>query len=176
MQDAANLSWKLAAVLRGAPEALLDSYQSERHPVGRAVLRSSGAIIRAAMIRSSLGRAVRGFLGDHVLSVPRIREKVTGQLTGIGYHYPAPSGAHPSVGTRAQDRTFADGTRLYEALRGQHFVLTGAEDVTPWSDRVRTTGPTDGPMTLVRPDGYVGWAGTDPGDLRETLTALVGKP
>jgi 2-polyprenyl-6-methoxyphenol hydroxylase-like FAD-dependent oxidoreductase len=47
LQDAANLGWKLAAVLRGAPQALLDSYHGERYPVGRSVLRSSGALIRA---------------------------------------------------------------------------------------------------------------------------------
>lgn len=61
LQDAANLSWKLAAVLRGQtadPEALLDSYHAERHPVGASVLRSSGALVRLAMARTrSSGRS-----------------------------------------------------------------------------------------------------------------------
>ncbi|WP_030951226.1 FAD-dependent monooxygenase, partial [Streptomyces sp. NRRL S-481] len=49
LQDAANLSWKLAAAVQGrAPEGLLDSYEAERHPVGRAVLRSSGGLVRLA--------------------------------------------------------------------------------------------------------------------------------
>ncbi len=175
MQDAANLSWKLAAVLRGAPEELLDTYQAERHPVGRAVLRSSGAIIRAAMVRSHVGQAVRGFVGGHALAVPRIRDKVTGQLSGIGYQYPAPHGAHELVGTRAADLPLADGTRLYEALRGGRFVLLGAAAVPGWEDRVRAF-PADGPLTLIRPDGYVGWAGTDPADLPTALTTLAGRP
>ena len=56
IQDAANLSWKLAAAVQGgAPAALLDSYHGERHPVGRMVLRSSGALIRLVMIRSAGG-------------------------------------------------------------------------------------------------------------------------
>ncbi|MCZ9342015.1 FAD-dependent monooxygenase, partial [Streptomyces sp. TRM76130] len=67
LQDAANLSWKLAAVLRGhAPDALLDSYQAERHPVGRAVLRSSGGILRLATARRPWSPALRA-VGTTVL-------------------------------------------------------------------------------------------------------------
>ncbi|MGP4101887.1 FAD-dependent oxidoreductase [Nonomuraea sp. KM90] len=176
LQDAANLGWKLAAVLRGAPEDLLDTYQSERHPVGRSVLRSSGALIRAAMIESSAGRAVRGLAARGALSIPKIRTKVTGQLSGIGYAYPAPDGAHELVGTRAADVPLAGGGRLYEALRGRRPVLLGDADVTGWADRVRVAAPAvpGGPMVLVRPDGYVGWAGTDPAGLRQALTRLTG--
>ncbi|MFI7672379.1 FAD-dependent monooxygenase [Actinophytocola sp. NPDC049390] len=176
LQDAANLSWKLAAVLRGAPDALLDTYQAERHPVGRAVLRSSGAIIRAAMLRSRLGQAVRGVVARRALSVPRIAAKFTGQLTGIGYAYPAPPGAHDLVGTRAADVPLAGGGRLYEALRGQRFVLVGDADVAGWADRVDVVAPAvpgEVPV-LVRPDGYVGWAGTDVGELHRALVELAG--
>lgn len=176
LQDAANLGWKLASVLRGAPEALLDTYQAERHPVGRSVLRSSGAIIRAAMLRSALGRVVRGIVGKTALSVPVVRTKVVGQLTGIGYRYPAPDGAHELVGTRAGDLALAGGGRLYDALRGGRFVLVGSADLTGWEDRVVQVTPAqpDGPLRLVRPDGYVGWAGSDTAQLRQALTALVG--
>ena len=56
LQDAANLGWKLAAALRGrGGEELLDSYHRERHPVGRAVLRMSGALVGAAMLRGPRG-------------------------------------------------------------------------------------------------------------------------
>ena len=49
--SAANLGWKLAAVLDRADPEILDTYQAERHPVGRLVLRSSGAMIRAMTVR-----------------------------------------------------------------------------------------------------------------------------
>ncbi|MEU7529367.1 FAD-dependent monooxygenase [Saccharothrix sp. NPDC042600] len=173
LQDAANLSWKLAAVLRGAPDRLLDTYQAERHPVGRAVLRSSGGIIRAAMIKSWLGRAVRGVVGRVALSVPAIARKATGQLSGVGYTYPRPAGAHELVGTRAAD-VAVGGRRLYEVLRGQKFVVLGDADVTGWEDRVEVVPGAGGPLVLVRPDGYVGWAGADPAALRRALAELVG--
>jgi 2-polyprenyl-6-methoxyphenol hydroxylase-like FAD-dependent oxidoreductase len=176
IQDAANLSWKLAAVLHGAPAALLDTYQAERHPVGRSVLRSSGAIIRAAMIKSPVGRVLRAAAGRLALSIPRIHRRITGQLSGVGYHYPAPAGAHDLVGTRAADVALADGSRLYEALRGQRFVLLGDADVTAWGDLVVAARPAvaGGPLVLVRPDGYVGWAGTGTAGLHSALTALAG--
>jgi 2-polyprenyl-6-methoxyphenol hydroxylase-like FAD-dependent oxidoreductase len=168
LQDAANLGWKLAAVLRGAPGALLDTYQAERHPVGRSVLRSSGAIIRAAMIESAVGRRLRGLVARRALSVPRIRTRITGQLTGIGYAY--------GSRRRAADVPLAGGTRLYERLRGGRFVLLGDADVTGWADRVRVAAPVTptGRLTLVRPDGYVGWTGTDPAELRAELARQAG--
>ncbi|GIG68497.1 FAD-dependent oxidoreductase [Phytomonospora endophytica] len=178
LQDAANLSWKLAAVLRGAPDALLDTYQAERHPVGRSVLRSSGAIIRAAMIESAVGQALRGFAVRRALSVPKIRARITGQLSGIGYTYPAHRGEHALVGTRAADVALAGGERLYEALRDRRFVLIGDADLPGWEDRVRVAAPAEagGPLILVRPDGYVGWAGRDGTGLPEALTRLAGAP
>jgi 2-polyprenyl-6-methoxyphenol hydroxylase-like FAD-dependent oxidoreductase len=52
LQDAANLGWKLAAAAAGwAPGGLLDSYHAERHPAGRSVLRTSGAVLRLALLR-----------------------------------------------------------------------------------------------------------------------------
>jgi 2-polyprenyl-6-methoxyphenol hydroxylase-like FAD-dependent oxidoreductase len=178
IQDAANLSWKLAAVLRGAPDSLLDTYQAERHPVGRSVLRSSGALIRAAMIKSRFGQAVRGIVARRLLSIPKARAKATGQLSGIGYHYGAPAGAHELVGTRAADVPLADGGRLYEALRGQRFVVLGDADVKAWGDQVTAVAPATpgGPLVLVRPDGYVGWAGTDTAQLHEAIAAHAGPP
>jgi hypothetical protein len=142
------------------------------------VLHSSGALIRAAMIKSAVGRAVRGFVGHNALAVPKVRTKLTGQLSGIGYTYPAPDGAHELVGTRAEDIPLAGGGRLYEALRGGQFVLVGDVDVTGWADRVTVAAPAEptGVVMLVRPDGYVGWAGTDVTELHRVLADLVGPP
>ncbi|NDK29123.1 FAD-dependent oxidoreductase [Streptomyces sp. TR1341] len=124
LQDAANLSWKLVSVLAGhADPALLDTYQSERHPVGKAVLRSSGGLVRLAMAKRPWTRAARAALTGLVSNVGPARRKATAQVTGIGYRYPAPRGSHPLTGTRVPDVRLADGTRLYEALRDGHFVL-----------------------------------------------------
>ena len=168
LQDAANLSWKLAAAVHGwAPDWLLDSYQDERHPVGTAVLRGSGAIIRLAMIRSAAGRAIRGAIGNRLMHIPAIQRRATGMLSGVGFAYPAPRGAHPSAGKRIGDVPLAGGGRLYEALRSGRFVLLTDEryDAGDHADRLDVVTPAEPmPLTLVRPDGYVAWAAdeTDP--------------
>ncbi|MBF6134168.1 FAD-dependent monooxygenase [Nocardia otitidiscaviarum] len=164
IQDAANLGWKLAAAVQGwAPEGLLDTYHAERHPVGAEVLRSSGAIIRAAMLESKLGQLVRNTLAGGALSLPPVAHKVAGSLSGIGFAYPRKHGTDHLVGTRTADIELTDG-RLYEALRDGKFVLVtaAATAVHGQDNRVRTVvaaDPDQRPM-LVRPDGYIAWVGT----------------
>ncbi|MER5516108.1 FAD-dependent monooxygenase [Streptomyces sp. NPDC002763] len=181
LQDAANLSWKLAAVLHGhATPDLLDTYQAERHPVGRSVLRSSGAIVRLAMAKG-WQLPVRDALITALGRLAPVRRRIMGQITGVGYRYPAPRGAHPFTGARVPDLALADGGRLYEALRGGRFVLVtpgpydageGRADrlaVAHWaSDRATTL--------LVRPDGYAAWAaeGARDADIESALAAHVG--
>jgi 2-polyprenyl-6-methoxyphenol hydroxylase-like FAD-dependent oxidoreductase len=192
IQDAVNLGWKLAATLHGwASTGLLDSYHTERHPVGRTVLRSSGALIRLAMIRSRVERAVRNIVGGTALRLGPVAGKVAGVISGVGIGYPAGHGEHPLVGRRAADTLLAGGgqpaSRLYEALRAGTFVLLGPPELATvaagWADRVTVASPADAdrPTTLVRPDGYVAWAtghgGTDHADLvRAALTEWCGAP
>ncbi|RFU82818.1 FAD-binding protein [Streptomyces triticagri] len=191
LQDAANLSWKLAAVLRGdSPDALLDTYQAERHPVGRAVVRSSGAIIRLAMAHTAAQRTLRSLLTHAVDAVRPLRTRAIGQITGIGHAYAAPRGAHRLVGRRAPDVALAGGSRLHEALRGGQFVLItpadddrapGARESAPptASDarviRAHWAGDRRGAL-LVRPDGHVAWASDkpDPSGLRRALGEWTG--
>ncbi|ASN28336.1 FAD-dependent oxidoreductase [Streptomyces pluripotens] len=164
LQDAANLSWKLAAVLGGHVEpGLLDSYHAERHPVGREVLRSSGGIVRLAMAKRPWALAARAALTTVLNRVDMARRKATAQVTGIGYRYPAPRGAHPLTGTRVPDVALAGGSRLHEALRGGRFVLITPEpyqEGAGWGDRLATARWVSDRRTtvLVRPDGYVAWA------------------
>ncbi|MFI8215453.1 FAD-dependent monooxygenase [Streptomyces sp. NPDC085932] len=181
LQDAANLGWKLAAVVRGhADRALLDSYQSERHPVGRAVLRSSGGIVRLAMAKSPWTLALRAALTGFLNSVGPARRRAVGEITGIGYRYPAPRGAHRLTGTRVPDVAL-EGGRLHEALRGGRFVLIAPEayrDGGGRADRLTVEHWRSGRGTtvLVRPDGYVAWAAesADPAAIEQALTAHVG--
>ncbi|MFC9845197.1 FAD-dependent monooxygenase [Streptomyces sp. NPDC060223] len=173
LQDAANLSWKLASVVNGhADTGLLDTYQAERHPVGKAVLRSSGGIVRLAMAKHPGTLAFRAVATTILNHVGPIGRKAAGQITGIGYEYGAPRGSHPFVGKRVPDVALESG-RLYEALRGGRFVLVtpgataqsyevgeyeGRKDrlaVESWASGRRTT-------LLVRPDGYVAWAAESP--------------
>nr|WP_037275022.1 FAD-dependent oxidoreductase [Kibdelosporangium aridum] len=148
IQDAANLGWKLAAVLNGhADEQLLDTYQEERHPVGRAVLRSSGAIIRLAMVKSKAGQAIRNAICGFLLNKAKISRKAAGQISGIDIHYGGK--------TRASDIELETG-RLFEALRGGRFVLVTneARDTPDFVTTVKPKNPVAQPI-LVRPDGYV---------------------
>jgi 2-polyprenyl-6-methoxyphenol hydroxylase-like FAD-dependent oxidoreductase len=179
IQDAANLGWKLAAAVNGtAPPGLLDSYQTERHPVGRLVLRSSGAIIRAAMVQRRPARAARNLIAGSLLRLGPVARRATGVISGIGIDYPA--------APRAHDVALAgDPARLYEALRGGQFVLIAPdaatrEVATPWAGRMTVVAPADPatPTTLVRPDAHVAWSGdgADAARLAAALTAACGAP
>ncbi|MYW65754.1 FAD-dependent oxidoreductase [Streptomyces sp. SID8379] len=161
LQDAANLGWKLAAVLNGrASEGLLETYEAERHPVGKAVLRSSGGLVRLAMAKRPWTLAARAGLTAFLARVRPARDRAVGQITGIGFRYPAPKGSHRLVGTRVPDVALDGGSRLYEALRAGEFMLILPQGDTYKSDAVRVAHWASGRRTalLVRPDGYAAWA------------------
>ncbi|MFF3557495.1 FAD-dependent monooxygenase [Streptomyces tsukubensis] len=188
LQDAANLSWKLAAALRGAaadPEALLDSYHAERHPVGREVIRTSGLVLRLAMARGLPLRAVRAVLAGALVALPPVTRRAIAQVTGVGIAYPAPRGAHPSTGRRVPDLALAQG-RLYELLRAGGFVLVTPAYATPvehpgvihahWQTPASGRPPRDTEL-LIRPDGRIAWASRHPdgAGLRAALEKWTGR-
>jgi 2-polyprenyl-6-methoxyphenol hydroxylase-like FAD-dependent oxidoreductase len=194
LQDAANLGWKLAAAVHGgAPVGLLDSYHTERYPVGRAVLRGSGALLRLALARSRATRAARWLLANVVGRLVSPPALVSRAVSGIGIAYATPRGEHRLAGRRAPDIRMVPGkagkTRLYQFLRGGRFVLltpasTRSAIGRKWTDRVDSATPADAshPMMLVRPDGYVAWATdeTAPASrdaaLRTALVRWCGQP
>ncbi|MEI4280297.1 FAD-dependent monooxygenase [Klenkia terrae] len=157
IQDAFGLGWRLTG-------GDLDGYQRERHPVGTAVLRSSGALIRLMTVPGVRGRLLRAAVLRGLLRVPPVVRRGAGQLSGIDIRYPGPG----LVGTRAVVPGLA------QAQRTAGFVLVlprGAADV----DGVPVVRRSDdGPGLLVRPDGYVAWAG-DPatGEWRAVLSRLA---
>jgi 2-polyprenyl-6-methoxyphenol hydroxylase-like FAD-dependent oxidoreductase len=176
IHDAMNLGWKLAAAVHGwAPPWLLDSYQAERHPVGRQALQVTDLLQRAAVAPPPV-RAVRPVLARLLLAIPPVQRSLRRRVSGLAVAYPPPRGtrAHRWVGKRAPDLDL-DGSRLYERLRHGRFTLVDRGDGGPsgvlmtegWADRVATVRvpPGDAPgwpaLTLIRPDGYVAWASDD---------------
>ena len=172
LQDAANLGWKLAAVIRdGADDGLLDSYHDERHPVGKMVLRTSGGLIRAALLRRAPARAARDAAAGIVLRLPPVARRLALRISGLDIAYPPPAGSNRPVGRRAEDVVGVDGRRLYEVLRSARFTLVAppgfaAGDLDGHLDVLQVR---EGAPRLVRPDGYVAWAGADAAGLRATL-------
>ncbi|MFB6899653.1 rifampin monooxygenase [Streptomyces hydrogenans] len=180
VQDAFNLGWKLAAeVLGWAPDWLLDTYHSERHPVGAAVLDNTRAQMEL-MSQEPGARAVRRLLAE-LMDFDEVNRFLIGKLTAIDVRYDCGEG-HPLLGRRLKDVPLKEG-RLYEAARAGRGILldrTGTLAVTGWEDRVvRVTGAgeePDVPAALLRPDGHVVWVGDDPAGLREGLERWFGAP
>jgi hypothetical protein len=168
IQDAINLGWKLAATLHGwAPPWLLDTYHAERHPVGSAVLAMTdhltGLVLSGSRVRLEINRRIMATL----LHTAPGRRRILGRLSGLEFAYPPDEpDTHPLTGRRAADGP-TDAGRLYEVLRAGTFVLLSDRGVpTPWRHRVRHARPlgnTRPEATLIRPDGYVAWAGDHTG-------------
>ncbi|ASR36250.1 hypothetical protein BAY61_15950 [Prauserella marina] len=164
IQDAVNLGWKLAAAVRGeAPPWLLDSYHSERHPVGERVLAMTDHLTRLVLTRSRVRQRLNRVAMAAALRTVAGRRRILGVLSGLEIAY-AP-GADRLAGRRAPDWALAGGDRLYRLLReGRFVVLAGEPGLLTgwWAERVVTGVPVGavGPRAvLVRPDGYVAWAG-----------------
>ena len=148
-----NLGWKLAAQVRGhAPDGLLDSYHDERHPIAARVLVSTRAQ-GVLGVPDPDAVAVREIVTG-LLAVPDARRAVALELSGIGIAYPGTTGRATDVPATPDGRG----------------VLLGAALPAGWADRVETRDGS-GPQ-LVRPDGYVVWAG-GPG-LDEALQRWFG--
>jgi 3-(3-hydroxy-phenyl)propionate hydroxylase len=196
-QDAVNLGWKLAQVIRGAsPESLLDTYHAERHPVGARVLRNTMAQVALNHI-DDRSVALREAVLE-LLSMDEPRKRTAGMISGLDIHYDLGEG-HPLLGRRMPDLDLqtADGqTRVFALLHDARPVLLtlgdpGGFDIAPWVDRVHLVegvydGEWDLPVigvvsapgaVLIRPDGYVAWTGslTDP-TLPDALTTWFGAP
>ncbi|MGW7663987.1 FAD-dependent oxidoreductase [Streptomyces sp. NPDC054756] len=161
VQDAYNLGWKLGAVLRGgAGEALLATYEEERRPVAAHMLGVSTGVHRGEVRR---GQATRQLgLGYRESSLTRETR-------------PEPGPVH--AGDRAPDAR-ADGVRLFDAFRGPHWTLltvgtdTGLPPLPLPTVRIAAHATYGTGVFLVRPDGYVGWAGSTAEGLAEYAKEL----
>ncbi|MFJ9152090.1 rifampin monooxygenase [Streptomyces sp. NPDC102270] len=178
IQDAFNLGWKLAAEVAGwAPEDLLDSYHSERHPVAADVLNNTRA--QMELLSTEPGpQAVRRLLG-RLMDFDEVNRYLIEKITAIGVRYDFGEG-HELLGRRLRDLTLGRG-RLYELMRGGRGLLldrTGRLSVAGWADRVDhvvdTAEELDVPAVLLRPDGHVAWVGEDQNELLDRLPRWFG--
>ena len=196
VQDAANLAWKLAAVLRGeAGEALLDSYEAERLPVGR------------LMVEQAWTRYVRRVVPEEVVAAtPEQRDELTmelGQFYGSsavigGRGEGEPACVHPDAtrgrpGSRVPHAWLADGRSSIDCARRRFALLAGPAG-SGWIEAATGEGLDSAVLPaaaldrfgfgeagalLARPDGFVAWRSSD-GDvpsargLRQVLAGLRG--
>jgi hypothetical protein len=197
VQDAVNLGWKLAQVVKGtSPERLLDTYHAERHPVGARVLQNTMA--QTSLVRSEPRiDALRDILAE-LLTMEEPRKRIAGMISGLDVHYGLGEG-HPLLGRRMPDLDLvtSDGPlRVFTLLHEARPALlnlggSGALDIARWADRVQlveaeydgswelpVVGSVPAPTAvLIRPDGHVAWVGdgTDAG-LVDALTTWFGPP
>ncbi|WP_033439889.1 rifampin monooxygenase [Saccharothrix sp. NRRL B-16314] len=178
IQDAFNLGWKLAAEINGwAPEGLLDTYHSERHPVAAAVLDNT----RAQMQLMSLdpgSQAVRRLLSE-LMDFDEVNRHLVEKIIATGLRYDFGEG-HDLLGRRLRDVGLKRG-RLYGQMhdgRGLLLDQTGRLSVKGWADRVDhvvdVSEELDVPAVLLRPDGHVAWVGEDQHDLVDRLPRWFG--
>jgi 2-polyprenyl-6-methoxyphenol hydroxylase-like FAD-dependent oxidoreductase len=197
VQDAVNLGWKLAQVVKKtSPDSLLDTYHAERHPVAARVLRTTMAQV-ALRRPDERTEALRDTIAE-LLQADEPRRRFAAMMAGLDVHYDLGEG-HPLLGRRMPDLDLvtADGPLpVFALLHDARPVLLnlgepGGLDITPWADRVQSIdaeydGPWELPVlgavtaptaVLIRPDGYVAWVGeqTQLG-LADALTTWFGPP
>ncbi|MFJ7155201.1 FAD-dependent monooxygenase [Streptomyces sp. NPDC101118] len=195
IQDAVNLGWKLGAVVRGrAPEALLDTYHAERHPVGKRLLMNTQAQ-GLLFLSGPEVQPLRDVLTE-LIRYPEVAKHFAAMVSGLEIHYELDGGRHPLLGRRLPevaltgDRLAGSSTKALHQGRGVLLDLADNAELrrraAPWLDRVDVVTatpsglPADSPLTgtaavLVRPDGYVAWAAPGShGDLPMALERWFG--
>jgi rifampicin monooxygenase len=178
IQDAFNLGWKLAAEVAGwAPEGLLDSYHTERHPVAADVLDNTRAQMH--LLSTEPGpQAVRRVLAE-LMEFDGVVRHLTEKIIATGIRYDLGEGHH-LLGRRLRDVRLGRG-RLYALMHGGRGLLldqTGGLSVAGWATRVDhvvdVSEELDAPAVLLRPDGHVAWVGEDQRDLIDHLPRWFG--
>ncbi|QOG18600.1 FAD-dependent monooxygenase [Bradyrhizobium sp. SEMIA] len=196
VQDAVNLGWKLAQVVKGiSPQILLDTYHTERHPVAARVLRNTRAQI-ALLRRAEDGLNAARDIMFELLAMDEPRKRFGAMMSGLDIRYDLGEG-HPLLGRRMPDLDLViEGRplRLFTLLHGAQGVLLNFGearnfDIAPWTNRLSAInasydgawelpaiGQVNAPdAVLVRPDGHVAWVGDESeSGLVEALTTWFG--
>jgi hypothetical protein len=197
VQDAVNLGWKLAQVVKGiSPESLLDTYHAERHPIGARVLRNTMAsiVLRREDERT---KALRDTIAE-LLGMDEPRRRFAAMMSGLDIHYDLGEG-HPLLGRRMPDLDLVTENgplRVFILLHDARPLFLnlgepGGFNISPWADRIQLidaeyAGSWDLPAlgrviaptaVLVRPDGFVAWVGDlSQRGLTAALTTWFGPP
>ncbi|WP_370938342.1 FAD-dependent monooxygenase [Amycolatopsis sp. cg13] len=178
--DAANLGWKLAAVVRGEmPDTLLDSYFRERGPVGAAVLRNTRAQ-SALLAPGPHVDALREIVAE-LMDLPQANRYFSELLSGVTERYEFPYLAEEPVGLHSPERSLVDDdgrvTRLSDHTRTGRGVLVldpESRDLAALATkRVEVVPVTNTESFLLRPDGVIAWAGGE-AELKVALDAWFG--
>jgi 2-polyprenyl-6-methoxyphenol hydroxylase-like FAD-dependent oxidoreductase len=165
VQDAVNLGFKLAQVIKGtSSDALLDTYHAERHPVGARVLQRTMAltVLNRGDPRS---KALQATVAE-LMQIESAHDLVAGMQSGLDIRYDFGEG-HPLLGRRMPDLDLGE-RHVYEFLHEARPVLLsfgapldGAIDAVyegPWELPVIGSVPAPSAV-FVRPDGHVAWVG-----------------
>ena len=188
MQDAFNLSWKLSLVIGGVCKAsLLDSYSVERSAVGDMVLRNAGRLTDAAIVRNPILQGLRNAVVKFALGFPQLGHRVGNMLAELDIGYPKSpltvEGAHRASGTKAgarwPDRLPSDpGKARFTAIGPADVVSALAAKFPKLVQAAPASGRADArDISLVRPDGYVGFSGaaSDQADAEAYLLSLAAR-
>jgi 2-polyprenyl-6-methoxyphenol hydroxylase-like FAD-dependent oxidoreductase len=181
--DAMNLGWKLAATIQErAPEGLLDSYQTERHPLGAQVLDWSRAQV-AIMGPSPASRALNAIVRD-LINTRDGATYIAGRVWGVFTHYDL-GGDHPLVGYSVPNFEFEDGAKIGDVmLDGQGILLDFGGNAalktlaSEYGGRIKyVSGRAKEQLglsaALIRPDGIIAWASDSDADCSEAQKAAA---
>jgi FAD binding domain len=167
--DAANLGWKLAAVIRGEmPESLLDTYTAERRPVAEAVLANTRA--QAAIMRPDPQSGAMRDIVAKLMEFDDVNRFLGEMMSGLSARYELGS-EHDDVGRLIGDRPISHGearVALYDVMQdGLGVLLDASADekasklVAATTQRIRCVAVDAGPSMLIRPDACIAWAGEE---------------
>jgi 2-polyprenyl-6-methoxyphenol hydroxylase-like FAD-dependent oxidoreductase len=181
--DAMNLGWKLAATIQEkAPEGLLDSYQTERHPLGAQVLDWSRAQV-AVMRPGPSARALNAIMRD-LMDTRDGATYVAARVWGVFTHYDL-GGDHPLVGHSVPNFEFEDRATIGELMHDGQAMLLDFENTaslktlaSEYGDRIKyVSGRTKEQFglsaALIRPDGFIAWASDNNPDCNELQRAAA---
>ena len=190
IQDARNLAWKLAAVVKGeAGPALLDTYEAERLPLCELTVEQAYTRYATRVVPERGTDGVEPPVPDIELEIGLVMrsrgDPSRGATTTASCTWhPSALGGRP--GTRAPHVVLADGRSTLDLFGSQFVVLRAAGDgVDDWAPPgaashvidaepfAEAYGLSAGGATLVRPDGVIAWRSRGPADRPEIARALA---